>query len=324
MPASPSILTPLQLNAGAGILQNQGLAVNVPMLSAIAAYGNTTLISPLLNCIGNAVSTRNIISDDTINSLNYLASNTCPALADSIPNSITIYANNVAGFTNVLTNSANTIMGNGDLSKFCQALSQSQGYNVQINTFVNSAINGQSYLGSTFTDMDSMITGSVSSVNLATTAFGQDMANLGAVINTNNLDNLGSPLALVQQIYSSVGILPTLSIAFVLSGVPQDIVVNLADPTTSVTDSIQKLMYNAMTQIVGDDLAQILTVLKVTTAGITTMADLLNPVKIFPNSFQTLTVPIGTEILPIYINDTGAVNPNLATKLPSYVLSIAS
>ena len=317
---SPSILTPLQVNAGAGILQNQGLAVNGPMLSAISAYGNTTLISPLLNCIGNAVG-NGAISSDTINSLNYLASNTCPALADSIPQNITIYANTVAGFSEVLINSADTIMGNGDLSKFCQALSQAQGYNIQISTFVNSAINGQTYLGSTFTDMDSMITGSVSAVNLATNAFGQDMANLGVLINTNNLGNLGSPLALVQQIYSSVGVLPTLSVAFVLAGVPQDIVVNLTDPTISVTDSIQKLMYNAMTVITGNDLAQILSLLKVTTKGITTMADLLNPVKLFPNSFQSLTVPIGPNIVPIYTDSFGAVNPGLATQLPSYVLS---
>ena len=47
------------------------------------------------------------------------------------------------------------------------------------------------------------------------------------------------------------------------------------------SEAQQKAMYNAMTQITGDALTQILQILGVTTTGITTMADLLNPVKIF-------------------------------------------
>jgi hypothetical protein len=169
--------------------------------------------------------------------------------------------------------------------------------------------------------MNSMITGSVSAVNLATTAFGQDLTNLGQLIDTSNLNNLGSPLALVQQIYRVVGVLPALSVAFVLAGISQDVIVNFSDSTISVSDSDQKLMYTAMTQITGDTLAQILTVLNVKTVGIATMADLLNPVKLFPTSFQSLTVPIGPAIVPIYTDSSGAVNPGLATQLPSYVLS---
>jgi hypothetical protein len=224
----------------------------------------------------------------------------------------------------LLTYSANQILGEGDVSKFCQTLSQAQGHNIQTATFVNSAINGQTYLGSTFTGMDSMITGSVSAVNLATTAFGQDLANLGQLIDTGNLNNLGSPLALVQQIYRVVGVLPALSIAFVLVGISQDVVVNLSDPTISVVDSDQKLMYTAMTQITGDTLAQILTILNVKTTGIATMADLLNPVKLFPTSFQSLTVPLGPDTYPIYVDATGAVNTSLLRVLPSYVLTGAT
>ena len=46
--------------------------------------------------------------------------------------------------------------------------------------------------------------------------------------------------------------------------------------TISVVDSVQKLMYEAMLRVTGDDLSQILRVLGVTTTGIATMADLLN------------------------------------------------
>ncbi len=327
MYTTPSILTPLQVNAGAGLLQNQGLAVNAELTTAISSYTTNALISPLITCIETAISNQ-AISNTIIANLNVLASNTCPALADSIPYTYTIdldadeqVGNNIAGFTSVLVKSANEILGNGDIGKFCQTLSQASAYNIQTSTFVNSAINGQNYLGSTFTNMNSMITGSVTSVNLATVAFGQDLANLGQLINTNNLNNLGSPLALVQQIYSVVGVLPSLSIAFVLAGVPEDVVVNLTDTTVSVEDSAQKLMYNAMTYITGEDLVQILTLLNVQTTGITTMADLLNPVKLFPNSFESLTVPLGSNIYPIYTDSNGAVNTNLIRTLPAYVLT---
>ena len=324
---NPSILTPLQVNVGAGMLNNQGIAINAALTNAISTYTTANLISPLVTTIQTAINGF-LVANTTIASLNSLASNTCPALADSLPYTYALapdadaqVANVVVGFTGAITNSAAEVIGGGDVSKFCQVLSQSLGHSQQTAVFVNSAINGADYLGSTFTGMDSMITGSVSSVNLATQAFGQDLVNLGQLIDTTNLANLGSPLALVQQIYKVVGAIPTLSVAFVLAGVPQDVVVNLGDPNASVSDSVQKLMYNAMLAIKGKDLAQILSVLSVKTTGITTMADLLNPVKMFPNSFQSMTVQIGPLNYPIYTSAGGTVNTTLKTALPAYVVS---
>jgi hypothetical protein len=186
---------------------------------------------------------------------------------------------------------------------------------------VNSAVNSQTYLGNTFTNVNNMITGSISSINLATTAFGTDLSNLGQLINLANLGNFGSPLALVQQLYAIAGIVPSLSVAFVSEGISQDIVLNLTNPTVSVVDSVQRLMYEAMTKITGDDLAQILLILRVTTVGITTMADLLNPLKLFPNSFQSLTAPTANGPVAIYIDPTGSINTQLITLLPPYVIS---
>jgi hypothetical protein len=168
--------------------------------------------------------------------------------------------------------------------------------------------------------MNDMITGSVTSVNLATNPFGTDLSNLGQLINLTNLSNLGTPLALVQQIFSVTGTIPVVSLTFIAVGVPQETVLSLDDPTISVVDSIQRLMYVAMTQITGDSLDQILSVMGVTTTGIETMADLLNPYKLFPNSFQSLTAPTANGPIAIYVNSIGTVNTALATELPFYVL----
>jgi len=104
-------------------------------------------------------------------------------------------------------------------------------------------------------------------------------------------------------------------------GITVDVVLNIANPTVSVTDSVQQLMYQAMTQITGDQLTQVLTVLGVTTTGIETMADLLNPLKLFPNSYLSLTAPTATGPAPIYVSSVGSVNTSLATQLPAYVIS---
>ena len=81
-------------------------------------------------------------------------------------------------------------------------------------------------------------------------------------------------------------------------------------------------MYTAMTKITGTTLTEVLQILGVTTPNINTMADLLNPYKLFPNSFQTLTV-IGTNGVSqnIYLNSSGAVNSTLLASLPTVAVS---
>ena len=316
-----SVLTPLQLNAAAGLLQNQGLTINANLLAAISSYESTPLISPFLNTIAvgsSNIANTAILSANTIVSLETLAANTCPALSDSVP---TAYASLGTQMTTVVVDEAEVDFCGGNTSKLAQAVNQASAYADQTSIFINSAVNSQTYLGNTFTTMNNMITGGVTSISLATTAFGQDLVNLGQLINLNNLDNLGSPLALIQQIYSITGTIPVVSVYFVAVGIPTTVVLNLTDSTVAVSDAIQALMYKAMTQITGNNLSQILQVMGVTTVGITTMADLLNPVKLFPNSFQTLTVPTKWGERAIYINSSGSVDTALTTELPPYVMS---
>jgi hypothetical protein len=310
-------LTALQLDSSPGLLQNTGLTANAALTTEIAAYNSTPLIAPLLATLANSASAN--LLNATISTLETLASNTCPALADSLPAGYASLSVGTTLFTGLLSTTADTYMGSGDLTKFVQALNQAQSYADQASIFINTAVNSQTYLGNTFTTMNNMITGGITEVNLATQALGQDLANLGNLINLSDLGNFGSPLGLIQQIYSVTGAIPSVSILFVATGIPTNVVLNLTDPTVSVTDSVQRLMYKAMTQITGVALDQILSVMGVTTAGIETMADLLNPVKLFPNSYQSLTVPTKYGSRAIYVNASGSVNQLLLTELPPYV-----
>jgi hypothetical protein len=310
-------LTALQLNSAAGLLQNQGIAINANLITAISAYENTALISPFLNTI-TVGSVGNILSANVVASVETLAANTCASLSNSVPTEYSSLGNQM---TPVIQNQAAVDICGGSVSKLTQAVNQAQGYTSQTSTFVNSAVNSQTYLGNTFTTMNSMITGGITNVNLSTTAFGTDLTKLGRLINLRDLGNFGSPLALVQQLYALSGTIPTLSVAFITAGVSQDVVLNLTNPTASVVDSAQRLMYQAMTTITGNDLQQILTILGVTTVGIETMADLLKPLKLCPNSYQSLTAPTKYGPVAVYINSAGSVNTGLTRQLPPYVVS---
>jgi hypothetical protein len=299
-----SVLTPLQLIAGASLLQNQGLVVSPALASAISTYSNTALMTAFFDALA------------LYPTLDTLAANSVPAFSDSVPSA---YSGLGTQMITVINAQATLDSGSGDISKFVQALNLASSYGRLTNQFINSAVNSQTYMANTFTSTNDMITGDITTINLATPTFGQDLINIGRLIDLSALENLGSPLALIQNVVKTTGNIPVLSLLLLAEGVSPDVVVNLTDLNLSVADSVQKLMYQAMTKITGSDLDQILKVLGVTTANIQTMADLLNPVKIFPNSFESLTVVTSNGIRAIYTSSTGAVNTNLIAELPSYV-----
>ncbi|MEI6106514.1 MAG: hypothetical protein WCR49_05815 [Opitutae bacterium] len=255
--------------------------------------------------------------------------NTIPALADNTPGAYaSLGTNTTAGFTGIITAQGQSYLGNGDVSVFAQVFSSAQGYISVTNDYINSSINSQTYLGSTFTTMNSLFTGNLSDVTLAMNTFGSDLAALGQLIDLNNLGNFGSPAALFRQLITLTNITPRIRAALIQAGLDEASIGNLTDPNVNVDTNIQRLAYLGMQNITGTDLAQILAIFGVTTPNLTTMADLLNPVKIFPNSFSSLTVRTynqdTTSVLrAIYDNNQGTVNSKLLIYLPAYVLSLA-
>ena len=133
--------------------------------------------------------------------------------------------------------------------------------------------------------------------------------------------NYGFPYALLQQIAKIGGIVAPIVVALSITGVDEGIILNIGDPTMVVTDTNQKKMYSAMQLIKGDDLDQILKLLGVITPNINSLSDLLNPVKIFPNSFSTITAPTCNGLRAVYLTTSGTVNTRLETLLPTTALA---
>ena len=304
------ILSSVNLIAGAGILGNVGgypIDANADLGNAISSYTSVNVVARFQAIVLSGYVDQNIVA------------NIFPALTNSVP---TAYQGSLgtATMTSTIEYLNNKILGNGDLGKFEQVFSSAQAFVGQNNQLIKTTLNANALTNTTgFTTQDNLSTGGISSVSQAFSAFGADLAQLGFLIDLGNLNNLGNPDAVLKQLATVSSSTPALNTALLNVGIPESAV---ADPiNTNFTDQQQRLIYIAMTQITGTELQQILNLLHVTTAGLTTMADLLNPVKIFPRSFQTLTAPTANGLRGIYINSAGAVNSRLATELPASVLA---
>ena len=336
----PGTYTPLQLIAGAGLLQNQGISVPTALTNAVSSYNSLPFVQDLMSTISLGPGFG--LNAGVIASLKTLGNTTCPALGASIPSAYAgdnplIPTTETGGFGNLVVNNAALYLGDGEVDRFCQAYQIVVGYRGTANELICSAVNATTYLGPTFTSMNDLITGQFTSVNLALKCLGRDLAQLGNAINLANLDAFGTPAAVLQQLSDEAkitsGTLSGVALKLAEYGLTESDIVLLCTPdastrtpSTNEFNALQKKAYLAMAAIDADDLASVLDVLGVVTPNINTMADLLDLKKILPESWISLTVPSTANtpsgiptILPInsvlMFNTDGSVNPAVQAAL---------
>lgn len=262
-----------------------------------------------------------------------------PATTIAANPSYASFGNSINGFTGVITDIGNTYLGQGNTTVFAQVFSSAQGYINQNNDFINTAYNSQTYLGSTFTSMNSLITGNLTDVNLALPSFGSDLAKLGYLINLANLGNFGLPSTVFRQLATVTNLTPRITVALKQVGFTTAQIERITDPDATLTDTEEAKLYRAMLLVTGQALQQVCDILRITlpvagvnttqpeNPGLTSMADLLNPVKIFPTSYASLTVRTynqntTSELRSIYLDATGNINSKLTEYLPRYVITV--
>jgi hypothetical protein len=303
-------LSSVNLIAGAGILGNVGgvaIGANADLTSNISSYTSVAVVNQFAAIANTGYISVNVVA------------NTFPALTNAIPTAYQSTLGN-ATMTGTINTQSGNILGGGDLGKFEQVFNASGGYQQQANQFIKSTLNATDpNVVTGFTSQDNTITGGFSDVTQAFAAFGADVAQLGVLIDLNNLNNLGSPAALLEQVANLGNPTPGLTTALLDAGITQDAIDNIG--TTVFSPAEEKLIYQAMTTVTGNELTQILKLLRVTTAGIVNMADLLNPYKLFLRSYITLTAPTANGLRGIYVDTAGSVNTQLATTLPASVLA---
>ena len=346
----PGTYTPLQLIAGAGLLNNQGIAVPVALTNAVSSYNSISFVENLNDAIAAAPGFG--INASIVTTLKTLASNSCPALGSSIPgsyagNNVLIPVTEPGGFGNLVANNAALYLGDGVVDKFCQIFQIVSGYRSATNELICSAINSTTYLGPTFTTMDDLITGQLTSVNLAMKCLGDDLAKQGNLINLSKLDDFGTPASVLQQISNQAGItsgtLSCIAEQMAAVGLTESDIILLCTPeasnrrpTQNEFNTLQKLAYVAMTKIQTECLEYALDILGVVlpstvtspdadptdTTIIVSLADLLDLKKIFPNSWTSMTVPSTAPnnvdapgATTLILEEDGSVNPAIQAAL---------
>lgn len=342
------VVSNLGLTAGAGLYANTGIVANTALTTSISSYESTPLMANLLAAIDNASG----ITANTKVAMAQIGANVdgnyFPALGDAVPSNVALSAGNVTVFdpdsgspignvpapsivTELLTANTATYLGNGNFRIFAQGFQTALGFISVTNQVINSLANASDYLGPTFTTMDDLISGDLAQVNLAFPAFAQDIEAAGVLIDLGNLDALGTPAALLQQISGAGnmvnGTLPALREALLDAGLTDQNIAdlvsnnrqNIFNPnglTDNQFDRLQKLAYPALCNIIGADLQDALNILGVTIPNIDALCELLDPVKIFPNSFISLTLPTPSGLILIY-NQDGSINSDIEPVLNS-------
>lgn len=335
--------SPLGVNATSGLMMNQGLTINaitagyVGSSTSISNYDFGTVISnSVLNKLVMAIRAgwelynTAQISLSTYNNLISIGRTTIPALGNTIPPTYTYsYAGETASYGYVRLfplqaynefNYNSTLSTDGTYYDFISSFLAASSYIDYSNSGIMTMQNSQTFLQGTYSNMNDLISSDVSGLSLSTFIFGQDLINSGKAVNLSTISTFGLPSNLLFTLKKYNALTPSMNVALLASGLEATEIEQCSDNINVTSDQQQKI-YASFLIITGVDLEQILISLNCKTRGLTTLADLLNVKKLFPNSYTTITVPIYNSTLGLPTNSktyytiyTGdGVNPALTS-----------
>lgn len=201
---------------------------------------------------------------------------------------------------------------------FLQSFNSAAGFISYSNTAILPVDNSKTFLDGSYSNMNDLISGDITGISLSTKIFGQDLITLGKAFNLTNIATFGLPSNLLKTLVQYNALTQNVSLAIIATGINTNELGSLISNITPATIDQEQKLYAAFYLTVGDSLKEALIPLNCKTKGIESLVDLLNPKKMFPNSYATLTVPVynlteqptnSKTYYPIYVD--GAVNPNL-------------
>jgi hypothetical protein len=183
--------------------------------------------------------------------------------------------------------------GMPEYKDFVSSFLNAQNFIDYSNTTINAIQGSSKFLKGTYSNMNDLISADVTGVSLATQSFGQDCITAGKVIDLSKIMKFGLPSVLLQTIKKYNTITQSLALALLSAGLSAQDIDDIASGRLLTPTKLQEQqIYGAFLIIIGQDLDDILIPLNCKTQGLESLADLLNIKKLFPNSYQSLTVPI--------------------------------
>lgn len=299
--------TPNSINLLASLLSGSGLKINATAVGFMgtsaseAIYtkgtiGSSTVLNRLIDSTNSAFGKINSgVTQTTYNALISIGSSTIPALGNSKPATYTSSVSNSLaryGFIRFPALQAYNefVTGGGAYKDFCLSFITAMSFRDSMNPTIISLANSVNYLQGVYSNMNDLISADITGVNQATLYWGQDLINSGRAIDLANIDKFGTPSVLLLTLQQNNAITQALSYALIFSGLTTTEVSNILNGEEVSAQQEQKI-YNAFVLVTSNDLTDILIPLNVQTTGLETLADLLNLLKLFPNSYASLTVP---------------------------------
>jgi len=295
--------TPIQVNVAAFMAANQGVGPNVNLIAYYNSYSSVNTISGFNGVLSNAVTAVNsgAITNATYTALTNINSYYKPLL-DQDPN-----GSNNRFLTNIVINRVNQIVP-ADYTKFVQVFSSVTGALDQINTFIDYRTTANSYFGSTFTTVDNIITGGFFSVSSNLASLGADLSRVGTAINLQYLDTVGHPSAVVASLKAAGNGYTGFSDEMLTQGVSATTIAKIGSAGFAPSLVEERQIYAAMKLVTGTKLSQILAVLSCSTAGLTSLDQVLDLTKMLPTSYSTLNGVGSNGATPIYKAGTTVVS----------------
>lgn len=198
---------------------------------------------------------------------------------------------------------------------FLQSFQNAAGFISYSNDAILAIDNSKDFLDGTFSNMNDLITGDITNVTLSLKDWGQDLIRLGKALDLTLIEYFGLPSALLKTLAKYNAITKNLSLAIIAAGIPTNELGNILGNISQPTIEQERKLYASFVLTVGDTLKEILISLNCKTEGLESLADLLDPKKLFPNSYKSLTVPIyrDTNTPPTTTTTTAPTQPTSPT-----------
>lgn len=313
-------LSPLGVNALGSLLNNQGFNINPTAVGFMGSSNSYSTYTPgtivtdtvLKTLIGSSTSvgilakaralySTSAITQSTYRNLLSMGYYSIPALGNtptseysSIPSSDTSTNWDTKwqyGFVRLIALQAYSTLNIGSYPDFISSFTQCESFKSYRNKTIATLSNATSYLDGIYSNMNDLSTSDVTGVNIATLYWGQDLIATGRAIDLSKIDTFGNPADLLLTLQGNNALTKALSLSLLVSGLSSSDLNGILGKLAIATPDQQRKIYGAFSIIQGNDLTDILTAINCQTKGLVSLADLLDPQKLFPNSYISLTVP---------------------------------
>ena len=164
------------------------------------------------------------------------------------------------------------------------------------NSAILSADNAKTFLEGTYSNMDDLMSADITGANLSTVSFGQDLIASGKAIDLSTISRFGLPSNLLMTMQRYNAITSSVSLSLLTTGMSTSEIRDILDRVNPITHAQERYIHAAFSIIIGQDLADVCIPLNCKTKGLYSLADLLNPLTLFPSSYSSLTVPVYNSV----------------------------